>query len=305
MAREDSKRVSTGRPIRQLALSAFLAMVCAASLVVAQPAKKALSDEDLNQLHAMLRQGDDWKTRSKAAKVLGALRRSKSVPHLIRCLRKDEDHLVRGACAWALGALEHPGSLADLHRIEKSGEPEFVKKQAKKALAHILSRYPRNLPAPGEGAYRVAVEGLRDRVNRGEELTPWIQQYFLEYLMAVEGVEVGTEMNIEEDGEVPDIEESFKPEVRVSFLGGIEAIDAPPDRGAGTIKVSLQVELKLQPVDRTAFARKTFVGRAEFAGGPPPDSAWDDDPLIEAQKAAVRDAVTKAYAEIAAAMKLK
>jgi hypothetical protein len=69
--------------------------------------------------------------------------------------------------------------------------------------------------------------------------------------------------------------------------------------------VSLQVELKLQPVDRTAFARKTFVGRAEFAGGPPPDSAWDDDPLIEAQKAAVRDAVTKAYAEIAAAMKLK
>jgi len=283
-----------------------IALVASQPTVFAQSRKKKpLSKKDLDQLHVMVRQGSNWKTRSKAAKVLGALRRPESVPHLIRCLRKDDDHLVRGACAWALGALEHPGSLSDLHRIGKSGEPAFVKKQAKKALNHILSRYPRNLPPPGKGSYRIAVEGLRDRVNRGEELTPWVQQYFLEHLIKVEGIEVGTEMDIEVDGESPDIAESFKPEIVITFKGGLEKVEKPSGDKAGKVKVKLKVELQLDPVKKVAFKSTTFTGEAPFAGGDAPEDPWADDPYIEAQKVAVKVAVDKAYIAIASKLKLK
>ena len=284
----------------------FLAIAAGAIPVLAQSgSKKPLSKKDLDQLHVMLRQGSNWKTRSKAAKVLGALRHIESVPHLIRCLRKDDDHLVRGACAWALGALEHPGSLTDLKRVEKSGEPAFVKKQAVKAVKHILSRYPRNLPPAGKGFFRIAVEGLRDRVNRGEELTPWTQQYFLEHLITVEGVEVGTVMDIEEDGESPDIAESFKPEIFITFKGGVEKVEKSGAGEAGKVKVRLRVELQLDPVELIVFKAKTFTGEAPFAGGEKPDDPWADDPYIEAQKTAVKDAVDKAYVAIASSLKLK
>ena len=267
--------------------------------------KKPLSKKDLDQLHVMVRQGSNWKTRSKAAKVLGALRRPDSVPHLIRCLRKDDDHLVRGACAWALGALEHPGSLTDLHRIAKSGEPEFVKKQAKKALNHILSRYPRNLPKAGTGFFRITVIGLRDEVNSGQELGKWVQQYFLDHLKEVEGITFGTEMNIEVDGENPDIAESFKPEIVLSFKGGLKKVEKPSGNGAGKVKVKLKVELQLDPVKKVAFKSTTFTGEAPFAGGDAPDDLWAEDPYIEAQKAAVKVAVDKAYVAIASKLKLK
>ncbi len=283
-----------------------LALIAGHSPILAQSSsKKPLSKKDLDQLHVMLRQGSNWKTRSKAAKVLGALRHIESVPHLIRCLRKDDDHLVRGACAWALGALEHPGSLTDLKRVEKSGEPDFVKKQATKAVNHILSRYPRNLPPAGQGFFRIAVEGLRDRVNGDEELTPWIQQYFLEHLITVAGVEVGSVMDIEEDGESPDIAESFKPEIVITFKGGIEKVEKPSGDGAGKVKVKLRVELQLDPVELVAFKSTTFSGEAPFAGGDKPDDPWADDPYIEAQKVAVKDAVDKAYVAIASSLKLK
>lgn len=298
--------MGTGRYIVALMLVVGVTLLAGHSPISAQSrGRRPLSKKDLDQLHVMLRQGDNWKTRSKAAKVLGALRRLDSVPHLIRCLRKDDDHLVRGACAWALGALEHPGSLTDLHRIGKSGEPDFVKKQANKALKHILSRYPRNLPPAGRGFFRIGVEGLRDRVNSGEELTPWVQQYFLEHLIKVEGIEVGTEMNIEEDGESPDIAESFKPEIGLTFKGGLEKVERPPGSGAGKVKVKLKIALQLDPVDKVAFKMTTFVGEAPFAGGDKPDDPWADDPYIEAQKVAVKDAVDKAYIVIASKLKLK
>ena len=298
--------MSRGNYFVAMLLVMVVAIVAGLSPCTAQAKrKKPLSKKDLDQLHVMVRQGSNWKTRSKAAKVLGALRRPESVPHLIRCLRKDDDHLVRGACAWALGALEHPGSLSDLHRIAKSGEPDFVKKQAKKALNHILSRYPRNSPAAGTGFFRIAVEGLRDEVNSGEELTPWVQQYFLEHLIKVGGIEVGTEMDIEVDGENPDIAESFKPEIMLTFKGGLQKVEKPPGDGAGKVKVKLKVELQLDPVEKVAFKSTTFTGEAPFAGGDAPDDPWADDPYIEAQKAAVKDAVDKAYVAIASKLKLE
>jgi hypothetical protein len=296
-------RRRTRLPLALFALCGLL-LLTLPSAAAAQGGRQPLTARDLGKLHAMLKDGRHWKSRSKTAKVLGALGRRESVPHLVRCLREDPDHLVRGACAWALGALEHPAALAELHRVVGSGEPEFVLRQAEKALHHILSRFPGNLPPPGEGQYFISIDPLRDRATKDQELTKWVQQYFLEHLMLAEGVDVGDEMNIEADGEFPDVADGDGPVLRMTFLGGVEAIQVPPGRTPGEVAVDVRLEVRIDPLGKIVLASQTFTGKAPFAGGEKPKDAWTDDPLVEAEKVALKMAVDLAYAAIARQLKL-
>lgn len=265
--------------------------------------RKQLSTKDINKLFEILKTGDHYKVRLQAAKVLGMMRKNEALPHLIRALRKDPDHLVRSTSAWALGAINNPGAIADLSRASHK-EVALVKKQAERALNHILASFPGNLPERGKGFYHITVENLLDRVTDDEELSKWIQQYFLDHFVTLENVEFGTEMNIEEEGEVPDVDESFKATVHLALVGGIDRIDVPDGRKAGPVTATIGVEVRLDPVKKTAVKRALYVGAADFAGGDKPDDPWADDPLLEAQKEAVKKAVNKAYAKLGKTLKL-
>lgn len=263
---------------------------------------KKLTEKDMMKLYGILETGDHYKVRIHACKVLGMLRKEESLPYLIKAVRKDPDHLVRSTCAWALGALNHPGAIADLEKTAKN-EVTLVKKQAKRALNHILASFPNNLPA--RGYYNIIVDHLQDKATDDKELAKWVQQYFLEHLMRNDNVSVGTEMNIEEDGELPEIDEDFKPYISLAFQGGVMEAKVPPKRGAGTVEVSISVELLLMPGKLTAAKKRKYLGKAPFAGGPKPESEWDDDPLVESEKKALKNAVDKSYKDIAKLLKLK
>jgi len=286
----------------------WFAVVLALWLLAAgQPAEarskgKQLSAKDMNKLYGILATGDHYKVRIHAAKVLGMLRKHESLPHLIKALRKDPDHLVRSTSAWALGAINHPGAIMDLHRASKK-EVALVKKQAQRALNHVLSSFPGNLRAGSH--LGLTLHGLGDEGSDDGELAKWIQQYLLDHLVKYENVELGTEMNIEEDGELPDIDESFKPLVQLSFFGGVTKVTVPDDRAAGPVKVEIEVGLKLEPMKQIAFKKKKYRGHAEFAGGDKPADEWTDDPLVETQKEALKAAADKAFKGVAVLLKLK
>ena len=299
------KTLAKHRSFAALPLLAFLAiglasLVCGPSVV--QGKSKKLTAKDMKKLYGILETGDHYKVRIHACKVLGMLRKEESLPYLIKAVRKDPDHLVRSTCTWALGALNHPGAISDLERVAEN-EVALVKKQAKRALNHILASFPGNLPK--KGYYNIVVDHLQDKATDDKELAKWIQQYFLEHLMPNDNISVGIEMNIEEDGELPDIDEDFKPYVTLAFRGGVLDSKVPPDRTAGTVEISISVELVLMPGKQIASKKKQYSGKAPFAGGPKPDSEWDEDPLFVSQKNALKNAVATSYKDLAKLLKLK
>lgn len=263
-----------------------------------------ISRKDLDKLAHMLKEARSYKTRIQACRALGMLRDPVAMPHILRAMRKDPDQVVRAACAWSLGAINHPGAIQDLAAAEKK-DVGMVKKQAKRALNHILSSFPDNLPEGKAASYQISLEGLKDHVTSEKELTKWVQQYFLDRMVKFDNIEPGSEMNIEEDGELPDLPEDCTPTVRFSLSGGVRRIDAPKKRGAGKIKVHVDFTLTLEPVGLEAIKAKGFSGAAEFVGGPKPSDPWADDPLVEAQKEALDKAVDGAFSKMARFLKLK
>ncbi len=263
-----------------------------------------ISRKDLDKLAHMLKEARSYKTRIQACRALGMLRDPAAMPHILRAMRKDPDQVVRAACAWSLGAINHPGAVQDLARA-KSKDVGMVKKQAKRALNHILSSFPDNLPDGDNAHYRISLEGLKDHVTSDRELTKWVQQYFLDRMVKFDNIEPGSEMNIEEDGELPDLPDDYTPVVSFSLSGGVRKIEAPEKRGAGKIKVHVDFMLKLEPVGQEALKAKGFSGAADFVGGPKPSDPWADDPLVEAQKEALDKAVDRAFAKMARFLKLK
>jgi len=257
-------------------------------------AQKQLTAKDMKRLYKLLETSDHYKVRSKTCRVLGMLRRPEAIPHLIKALRHDPDHFVRSVCAQSLGSLNHPGTILELKRASKK-DVALVKRGAQKALRHILASFPENMPSRGEGLFRLSIDDLKDNANRKRELTPWVQQYFAEKLINFDNIELGSEMNIEEDGEKPDIAESFEPVIVFSLKGGVSKVDIPPDRGPGQVKVAISVELVLEPVDIKAVKMESYSASARFAGGEKPSDPWADDPLLEAEKKALKLAVGKAH----------
>jgi hypothetical protein len=268
----------------------------------ALPDNKPLTDKEMQQLFEMLESSPHYKARLKAARALGMLRKAEAIAPLSRCLKKDQDHAVRSGCAWALGSIFHPGAVGELHAAIQTEVP-LVKTQAERALNYILSDFPGNIPA--DARFHVRIEELGDRVTKGRELTKWVQQYFLEHLMKSEDrVSVGEDMDIEEDGERPDVDRKFEPVIVLSFKGGVTDIASPKDRKAGDVKVSVELEIVLEPVGARALAKETLAATAPFAGGARPKDAWTDDPLVESQKAATKKAVGGLYPDVKKVLKL-
>lgn len=271
-----------------------------AGSVVAQ--KKQLSSKDMAKLFKLLETGEHYKVRYKTARVLGMMRKPEALPHLIRALRKDPDHMVRSACAWSMGSINHPGSVADLHRASEK-DVAMVKKTAKRALNHVLASFPDNLPK--DGAYRIKLDELVDKFDRKQELTKWVQHFFAEQFIDLDNVEMGEEMNIEEDGEKPDSIESFRPVMGFSLQGGVTAVEVPAARAAGQVTVTVELSVMFQPVEVKALDAKKYVGTTDFSGGDKPDDPWVDDPLLEAQKVALKMAVGKGFGDVSKFLHLK
>lgn len=100
----------------------------------------------VERLSKLLAESQEFRVRLQAAKALGLLQDSRAVPALVKAMRQDQDKLVRGAAAWALGYMGNPGAFGFLKTA--AADPEvFVSAQAKRALAHISSKFPGNLPA--------------------------------------------------------------------------------------------------------------------------------------------------------------
>ena len=296
--------MTKNRPLCILLLLLVAAVVANTGPALSQG--RQVSPQDLKKLITILDSGSGYKTRVQAARALGMLRTDEAVPHLIKALRKDPDQLVRAACAWSLGSINHPGAIADLHRANKK-DVALVKGQAKRALGHVLSRFPDNLPKAGKGAYKVRVEDLKDATSKDHLLAKWYQQYFLDRLKVYKNVDFGDVMNIEWEGENPDVDEDFTPLIYFSLVGQVDKVDAPEGRAAGEVKVQVTFKLQLDPVDKEAIKKVTFSGTAPFEGGPKPADAWDeeDDPLFLAQKKALENAVTKGFKPVSGFLKLK
>ena len=266
-----------------------------------------LTGENVQVLIGKLEKGDHWKVRLQACRALGMLRREEAIPAIVQALRKDPDQLVRKACAFALGAVNHPGVLAELTRAA-AGDVPVVQEQAERAVSHILSSFPSNLPGRGKGKYHISIDDLKDRATRDKELTTWIQQYFLERMLAPElngAIDPATPMDIEEGGELPDVPEDYMPVVQLTMSGGVERAREPAGRRAGTVEVGIAVELELEPGGVTALAKKSYAGSAAFAGGARASDPWVDDPLLESQKAALKIAVGLAFDDVARFLKLE
>ena len=265
-----------------------------------------VSSKDLKKLIKILDTGSGYKTRVQAARALGMLRTTEAVPHLLKALRKDPDQLVRAACAWSLGSINHPGAIADLHKAQGK-DVKLVKSQAKRALGHVLSRFPDNLPAVGKGHYKIGIENLKDASSHSGDLAKWLQQYFLDRLKVHDNVDFGTEMNIEWEGENPDVDEVFKPIIYFSLVGRVDKVTTPANRAPGDVKVEITYKLMLDPVAVDAVKAKSISATARFAGGPKPEDAWDeeDDPLFQAQQKALENAVAKAFKPVSRFLKLK
>ncbi len=270
--------------------------------IAARTENKPLTDNELKQLFTLLESSPHYKARLKAARALGMLRRPEAIAPLSRCLKQDQDHAVRSGCAWALGSIFHPAAVRDLDAAARTEVP-LVKTQAERALSYILSDFPGNIPS--DARLRIHLEGLADRVNKNRELTKWVQQYFLEHLLkSGDRVDAGENMNIEEDGEKPDVEQDSDPLIELTFKGGVSRIESPKDRKPGEVKVSVQIEIVLEPVGAKALAMKTVVGSAQFAGGAKPKDDWADDPLVESEKVATKKAVEELFPDVKKALKL-
>jgi len=293
-------RIPQHRLGRQLAWVVLIAGLLASAPAMA--ADKPLTENELKQLFSMLKTSPHYKARLKAARALGMLRRPEAIGPLARCLKEDQDQAVRSGCAWALGSIFHPGAVGELYAATRSEIP-LVKTQAERALNYVLSDFPGNLPA--DARYRIRIDGLADRVSKNRELTKWVQQYFLDLLMKTpDRIDVGTDMDIEEDGEQPDVDRSFEPIVELTFKGGVTSINSPKDRKKGEVKVAVELEVVLEPVGAKALPKKSQAGTAPFAGGPKPKDEWTDDPLVESQKAALKKAVDGLFPEVKKVLKL-
>jgi hypothetical protein len=263
----------------------------------ASAAGSQVSPEDLGKLGDILREGTGYKARVQAARAMGMLRTPDALPHLLRGLREDPDQLVRAACAWALGSINHPAAVEALHKAAGS-EVELVQQQAQRALDFVVSAFPGNLKSVRDPIF-VDLDGLKDEALGKDELAAWIKHCFLAHLVNCTGVETGDEMDIEEDGATPDVVKSGLPQVRVALAGGIKKLGVPEGRAAGPVAASVNFQVRLVPVPTPVFTGKGYDGRSPFAGGPAPADSWTDDPLVESQKGAVRQAVDKGFADLA------
>jgi len=296
--------------------------LCAGGAFPVRAADGPVTPDDIKKLGEILKEGTGYKARAQAARALGMLRSADGIPFLLRGLEKDPDQLVRGACAWALGSINHPGALDALVKA-KTSDVSMVKTQANRAIDYIVAALPGNLSSV---LMHVSVDDLKDSATKQGDLTPWVQQYFVERLVLCPNVELGTEMDIEEEGAehpspsppmggsapkaIPSpstgegrvgvaLADKACPPVRLALVGGLDAMTVPKGRGAGDVEVSLRYSLVLLALDKKMLAGKQYKGKAKFVGGVAPDDPWADDPLLEVQKQAVGSAVALGYADLA------
>ena len=288
-----------GPPRRRAALVATLLCLLLAGAAAAGPPRE-VSQADLDKLYELLETGKHFKVRVQAAKALGLMKVPAAVPHLIKALRGDDDHLVRGTAAWALGSIGHPGAV-DALALAKKKDVDFVGKQAGRARKHIVARFPGNLPAAEHGFYHLRLRGLGTKDSGAKALVPWFVDGIATRFVERENFDFGEEMVLE--GEGADIPDDHRPVIRLDLSGGIESIKAPASRASGDVTVTVTLGAKWLPPKRTLMKTRTFKGVAPFAGGPPPKNELDEDPLVEAKKAALDAAAAKASEALAKTLK--
>lgn len=281
-----------GLPRRRWAVAAVLLSLLLASAASAGPPRK-VSEADLDKLYELLETGKHFKVRVQAAKALGLMKVPAATSKLIKALRVDKDHLVRGTAAWALGSIGHPGAVDALALAEKK-DVEFVGKQAGRARNHIIARFPGNLPAPEHAFYHLRLQDLETRDHGAKELLPWLVDGLATRFVERDNFDFGEEMVLE--GEGADMPDDHRPVIRLDVSGVILSIASPADRGAGEVTVTLELGARWLPPKRTLMKTRKFKGTAPFAGGPAPTNELDEDPLVEARKAAL-DAAAAAGAE--------
>ncbi len=289
-----------GLPRRRWTLVATLLCLLLAAAASAGPPRKA-SQADLDKLYELLETGKHFRVRVQAAKALGLMKVPAAVPYLIKALRIDKDHLVRGTAAWALGSVSHPGALDALALAEKK-DVEFVGKQAGRARSHITARFPGNLPLPKHTSYHLRMQELGTRDQGARELVPWLVDGIATRFVEYDNFDFGEEMVLE--GEGANVPTDHRPVIRLDLTGGIRKISSPEDRAAGDVTVTLALGAQWLPPKRTLMKTRNYAGTAPFAGGPAPTNELDEDPLVEAKKAALDAAAAKASKALSQTLKL-
>ena len=290
-----------GRPLKFLLTAILVATMAHTAAPMLLAADGPVTPADIQKLGKILKEGTGYKARAQAARALGLLRSTEAVAPLLRGLEQDPDQLVRAACAWALGSINHPGALDALVKASKK-DVGMVKTQAGRAIEYIIAAFPGNAAS---ARLHVAVEGLKDQATRNTELTNWLQHYFVEHLVKCPSVDLGEEMDIEEEGATPEHAEDACPPVRVALVGGLDRVDVPKGRTAGDVVVNLKYTLVLLALDKTTFTSKGHKGVQSFVGGAAPTDPWADDPLLEVQKGAIGQAVALGFADLASYLGLK
>ncbi|MFH1531583.1 MAG: HEAT repeat domain-containing protein [Pseudomonadota bacterium] len=289
-----------GLPKPRWIIAAVLLCVLLGGAASAGPPRN-VSQSDLATLYELLETGNHFKVRVQAAKALGLMKVVDATPHLIKALRVDKDHLVRGTAAWALGSIGHPGTVDALALAEKT-DVEFVGKQAGRARSHIIARFPGNLPGPELTNYHLRMQELGTSDPGARGLVPWLIDGIATRFVERDNFDFGEEMELEGEGaEVPD---DHRPVIRLDLTGGIRALSVPANRAPGDVTVTVALGALWLPPKRTLMKTRTFQGTAPFAGGPPPKSELDEDPLAEAKKAALDAAAVQAVKALSETLKL-
>jgi len=287
--------------LRRLAGAAMVLLVMQAAPAAGGPPRQ-VSDADLGRLYELLHKGDHFKVRVQSAKALGLMKVPAAVPHLVRALAADEDHLVRGTAAWALGAIGHPAAVEALAAAEAK-DVEFVSKQAARAQAHIIARFPGNLPPAGRGRYHLDLDGLL-KGSTDPELAKWLLDGLASRLVAYDAVDLGEELVVEDDAPAGRQPGADEPRVRLQVTGGIQAVKFPPERRAGPVTVSVALTVTWLPPKRTLIKQQLYSGTVPFGGGAAPRSELDEDPLFAAKKAALDKAVDQGARDLGKALRL-
>jgi len=287
---------------RGLPLVAAILVLLLAGTAAAGPPRK-VTPGDLDKLFELLEKGKHFKVRVQAAKALGLMKVQAAVPNLIKSLSVDEDHLVRGTAAWALGSIGHPGAVDALATAEKK-DVDFVGKQAGRARSHIIARFPGNLPAPQHTQYHLRLRGLGTQDQGEQKLVRWLVDGIATRFVVYDNFDFGEEIIVDEDGEYAVPADDSDPVIRLDLVGGIQAVDAPADRGAGKVTVTLALGARWLPPKRTLMKTRTYKGTASFEGGPPPASELDEDPLFEAKKIALDAAAAGGARDLVKVLKL-
>jgi len=306
----------SGRALRKLRTVALL------TAAIVALASSTLAQSDHATVIRVLRDGQDFRARVRAALALGSSNDASVTPHLVDAL-SDSSPAVRAAAATALGRLGDRSALPALRRASRD-RASIVRTEAERAIARIEASRPSTPTAPRRALtrtatgsvlpsiavvpratdinwplvrYVVVVGSLENRSSfRHDELDEVLSREVLRNLVVLRGVAVLREGQTSTESE-QQIRRRRLPKLRLE--GSLNRVD----RRMVNRQVAVRCEVSLMLMDEPGRSlRSVLNGAATHASAPRGARTEQERRLAEqALSGAVRSAMSGAAQAIASA----